>query len=46
MKAEQWWCTEVAAGALLTFLNVVTGDIGDHWRSSLECIFESISAPV
>ena len=36
MKAEQWWCTEVAAGALLTFLNVVTGDIGDHWRYPTE----------
>jgi hypothetical protein len=28
------WCTEVAAGAVLTFWNVVPGDIGDHWRSS------------
>jgi hypothetical protein len=26
------WCTEVAAGALLTFRNVVYGDIGDHGR--------------
>jgi hypothetical protein len=26
------WCTEVAAGAFLTFSSVVSGDIGDHGR--------------
>jgi len=30
------WCTEVAAAAFMTFLNVVSGDIGDHGRSSSE----------
>ena len=29
------WCTEVAGGALLIFLIVVYGDIGDHGRSCL-----------
>ena len=29
------WCTEVAAGALQTFSSVVSGDIGDHGRSSI-----------
>ncbi len=32
------WCTEVAAGAFLTFRNVVSGDIGDHGRSSCKRI--------
>jgi hypothetical protein len=31
------WCTEVAAGAVLTFWNVVPGDIGDHWRCTGRC---------
>jgi hypothetical protein len=30
------WCTEVAAGAFLTFRNVVSGDIGDHGRYPTE----------
>jgi hypothetical protein len=35
------WCTEVAAGAFLTFRNVVSGDIGDHGRSrSQVCAFD------
>jgi hypothetical protein len=29
------WCTEVAVGALLTFWDLVSGDIGDHGRSAL-----------
>jgi hypothetical protein len=29
------WCAEVAAGAFLTFCNVVSGDIGDHGRYTL-----------
>jgi hypothetical protein len=32
------WCTEVAAGAFLTFRNVVSGDIGDHGRSVFEAM--------
>jgi len=32
-KHETMWCTEVAAGAFLTFSIVVSGDIGDHGRS-------------
>jgi len=32
------WCTEDADGALLTFWNVVSGDIGDHWRSVMKII--------
>lgn len=28
------WCTAVVAGAFLTFSCVVSGDIGDHWRSA------------
>jgi hypothetical protein len=34
------WCTEVAAGAFLTFRNVVSGDIGDHWRSSFKLLYD------
>jgi len=30
------WCTEAAAGALLTFGTVVSGGIGDHGRSSIQ----------
>jgi hypothetical protein len=35
-KHQTMWSTEVAAGALLVFRILVSGDIGDHWSSSIE----------
>ncbi len=34
-------CTEVAAGASLTFKNLVYGDIGDHGRSDFQCSIDA-----